>query len=224
MFSLRLPGLIWCVGFTINGFSASKDLPFKQDAAVPYSLSPELRAARFDKALIDRNGILYVLSDLGVARAFGTTLALDKSFRPLTGKKPLDIALHRGQIYYLYPDELISNGAAGKFRVGLAPGKFERIAFTEDGTGLLAGRSDIALVKNSQLSALGAPATNVITRIVSAQNDLFVIDTDTIHRLIGGRLTAFHRAPNLSAIAFRGREMIVGTTNGYYSINLDTSR
>jgi hypothetical protein len=213
-----------CLGLASNGFPAVKDLPFRQETSVKYALAPELHDAVFEKVLLDWNGIVYVLTRQGAARLFDSTLALDRSFRPLAGRKPLDLTVHRGQVYYLYPDELLSNGSAGKFQVELPPGKYERVAFAGDGTGLLAGNSGPALVKNNQVVPLVAPSTNAITRVFAWQNDLFVMDGTTIFRLANGRFVPLHRAPDATTLAFRGREMIVGTTNGYYSLNLDTGR
>jgi hypothetical protein len=72
-----------------------------QDVAVPLGNAPELAQAAFRKLCLDRNGVAYVLTDQGVARVFGQTLALDRSFRPLAGRVARDVALgSRGDLYF----------------------------------------------------------------------------------------------------------------------------
>src|SRR5262245_27345930 len=66
--------------------AAIPDLPFWQDTAVRIHHAPELTNAIFRKVLVDKENVVYVLTDKGVARIYDDNLALDKSFRPLAGK------------------------------------------------------------------------------------------------------------------------------------------
>src|SRR5258706_518158 len=93
----------------ISTTAAVKDVPFSQDVAVRISLQPELQGATFRRLLVDRDDVAYVLTDRGVARVFDTTLALDRSFRPLTGKQALDLTLGRGWVHYLFENQWLSN-------------------------------------------------------------------------------------------------------------------
>ena len=63
-----------------------------------------MNGATYHKLAIDREGIVYVLTSHGVTRLFDATLALDKSFRPLTGKRAFDITLRDGRLFYLFED------------------------------------------------------------------------------------------------------------------------
>lgn len=217
----------WCavfaIGLAINVPGAVKDLPFKQDTAVRVPIAPELKDASFQKILIGGDGIVYVLTDRGVARVFDSTLALDKTFRPLASKRPADIARHRGDLYYLFDDQLLSNGSAGKFLVRLTPGQYRHIAVTDEGAFLLAGDTRAALLRGNQPVPLD-PMTNAIKRVFAWQNDLLAITDDGVQRLIGSKLRPLHRAPDVTTLAFRGRDAIVGTSNGYFAVNLDTGR
>src|SRR5271166_5175965 len=68
------------------------DVLFWQDVAVPIHHAPELTNAVFKKLCVDKENVVYVLTGKGVARVFDDTLALDRSYRPLTGKIAKDIA------------------------------------------------------------------------------------------------------------------------------------
>ena len=135
----------WCaalfLALAVSTPAATKDLPFKQDIAVRISIAPELKGASFQKVLVAQGGIVDVLTDRGVARVFDSTLALDRSFRPLAGKRPVDIARYRGETYYLFEDQLLSNGSAGKFLVRLTAGRYPHLAVADDGAFLLAGNA-----------------------------------------------------------------------------------
>lgn len=221
LISLLAPGLL---SLTITANGAIRDVPFKQDSSVKFSLSKELHGAAFQELVIDRNGIVYLLTDRGVARLFETDVAPDRSFRPLANKRALDIAHYRGELYYLFDDQLLSNGSAGRFRTSLPPGQYTQVAFASDGSALVAGNSGAAMVKGSQVIPVENSGSNIVKRLFAWQNDLFAVTDNGIERLVGGKFKSLHRRADVTALAFRGRDMIVGTRNGYFALNLDTLR
>src|SRR2546422_6029211 len=110
-----------------------KDAPFRQDLSVKFAPAPELSGAIYHKLAIDREGIVYVLTSHGVTRLFDATLALDKSFRPLTGKRALDITLHDGRLFYLFEDRFLSNGSVGKPLVHLPHNVYRAFVVADGG-------------------------------------------------------------------------------------------
>ena len=107
---------------------AVKDTPFLQDVSVQFATSPDLQGAEFRKLAINRDGIVHVLTDRGLARLFENTLALDRSFRPLAGLRPRDISLQAGELFHLYDDRFLANGWAGKVKAHLPDGQFQKFA------------------------------------------------------------------------------------------------
>jgi hypothetical protein len=90
------------------------DDPFWQDVAVRFQHAPELTNAGFKKLRVDKENTVFVLTDRGVARIYDTTLALDRSFRPLAGRIPKDIALTSdGDLAYRFDEGWLSNGRSG---------------------------------------------------------------------------------------------------------------
>ena len=86
-----------------------------------------------------------------MARAFDNTVTLDRSFRPLTGKIPQDIALSSGgELYYLFDDRWLSNGDAGKPLGHFAGGTYSRLCVAEDGSVLLAGAQALGLASETR--------------------------------------------------------------------------
>ena len=130
----------WAVamGLLIEGWlcyaAAIPDTPFWQDKAVRIRTAPELQQATFRKLCIDKENVVYVLTDRGVARVFDDILVPDASFRPLAAQIPIDIAVSpSGDLYYLYADRWLSNGDNGRASGKIAPHSATRLTFGPHG-------------------------------------------------------------------------------------------
>jgi hypothetical protein len=135
--------------------AAEPDRPFLQDRSEQFRAEGELAGATLKKVHVNKDGIVYVLTDRGMARLFENRLALDQSFRPLIGKKILDTALARGEVYYLLEDRLICNGFAGTFAVKLPTNSFDHLAVAENGKALVSGPRKSALIEDGKLTEIG---------------------------------------------------------------------
>jgi hypothetical protein len=93
--------------------AAAPDVPFYQDRSEQFPAEGELAGATMKKVHVNKDGIVYVLTDRGMARLFGNRLALDRSFRPLIGKKVYDSWVEDGEIVYSLNGEIVCNGFAG---------------------------------------------------------------------------------------------------------------
>lgn len=131
---LLLAGLFIRTGL---GAAPIRDEPFWQDVAVAVATAPELEGASWRKLAIDKENVVYVLSDRGVARVMEERLVVDRSFRPLTGHRPRDIAVSpAGDLHYLFEDHWLSNGSNGR-PLGRLPGSAPagaRLEFGADGS------------------------------------------------------------------------------------------
>lgn len=184
-------------------------------------LAGELTNAVFRKLCVDKDDVPYVLTDKGVARVYDTTLALDRTFRPLSARVARDIALRPdGVLYYLYDDVWLSNGDSGQPLGHLPPGAFDRLAVTADGRVLLSGSGGLAVARGNELQRLTGEARP--GTLLSEGKELFVITRGQVERFLGrGALQALP-VMDATTLARQGRDLIVGTTNGYYVLNLET--
>ncbi len=205
-------------------WAAAKDTPFIQDRSIPFTLAPELRDAAFRRLAVEQDGIVYVLTDKGVARVFENTVALDKSFRPLAGRRALDIALRDGQLFYLYADLFLSNGSAGKPLGHLPAGVFQHLAVADDGRVFLAGEGTLGIFADGQLTRLDRPAGAHTGPLYVHAGQAFLILNDAIYRIADGRTSLFHQGQALTALAFRADEILVGTRRGYYGLDLKSGK
>lgn len=131
--AFRLVALLWLIAIATTGAPISDD-PFWQDTAVRIRHASALSNAVFQKVRVDRENVVYVLTDRGMARVFDDTLAYDRSYRPLAALVPRDIEVSsEGDLYYLYDDRILSNGRNGSFTKPLPKGEFNRLEPSSDG-------------------------------------------------------------------------------------------
>jgi hypothetical protein len=238
-FDLRFSLFAAAIAVVSTAWAGVKDTPFLQDRAVHFTLAPELEGAVFRKLELERDGIVFVLTDRGVGRRFDDTLALDRSFRPLASEKPRDITLGpNGRLYYLLTDRWLSNGDAGKplghfgspDQLGVpAP---SQIAVAANGDvrligGTQSGHLETTLFRNNQrLHKTQVPARHGRQVLYAHGNDFFLLSGDTVIRFTGTNHSVLTLETGRSAtcLAFRNDEMFVGTTNGYFALSLRTGQ
>ena len=213
------------MGLPLTMARSVADTPFLQDIAVRFQVNPELNGADYRKVFVNRDGIVYLLTDRGVARVFEQTVALDRSFRPLADLKPSDLTMQGGELLYLYEDRFLANGWAGKVKGHLPAGRFERFARADDGAVLLVGGTNVAVHRDGKLVELASPVaggTEIWPYAWGAE--LFLMSGSAIHRLRGEGWELFHSGSELTCLAFRANEMVVGTRRGFYALGLTDGR
>lgn len=199
--------------------AAVKDAPFLQDTAVRIENAPDLAGAKFLKLRIDRDGVVFVLTDKGVARLFEQRLALDHSFRPLSGLKALDINDHLGDLYYLYEDRILSNGQAGEPYWSLPKGAYRSFAVSEGNVLLVIGEAGLQRAFQKKLDPVDGLTSQVLKDIQPWRNEFFVAASNAVYRIQGTKAKLFTRTNlPITCLALHGVELLIGTTGGYYGL------
>ncbi len=205
--------------------AAVKDTTFLQDVSAKIQLAPELAGAGLKKLIIDRDGVVFVLTDKGVARLFDQTLALDQSFRPLTALKALSISKYNGDLYYLYEDRILSNASAGEPYTALPKASYSSFAMAEGGGIALVEGGKLSRVVQGKVSAVDGIPEPVGDALIAWRNEFFVGAGSTVYRVFGGRAKSFAQAPApITSLALRGTELLVGTTNGYLGVSVNDAK
>ena len=211
---------------SIIGVAGVPDRPFLQDYSIKYKLSSSLRSARFSRLLIDRNNVEYILTDRGVARVFDTKVALDQSFRPLANQHILDIALYRGDLFYLLSDRLLSNANAGRYLFHLPNYKYNHLAINNEAKVFLYGEEGAAILnlKNGELTAVRLPRGKLKTRILADGDGFLAAFDSTVYRLNERGYTGMytHHSNTLTVLSLLGEKLYVGTTGGYLVVDART--
>ena len=196
--------------------AGAPDRPFPQAISHQFALPDELRGTARQLA-VDQDGIVYLLTDKGVARLFDDRVALDRSYRPLAGKIATDLITVQGRLYYLFPEEVVSNRRAGKLVHKLSTA-FETFAVNEAEEVLLASRTGLSLLKDGQLNPV--PWEHGAIKHVAAAGKRFFALTD--HALSAGSSGSFQEAAEGHFTCFApgaGGEVLLGSTNGYRILN-----
>lgn len=205
----RLRNLILAC-LTITAHAAAPDIPFYQDRSEQFPAEGELAGATMKKVHVNKDGIVYVLTDRGMARLFGNKLAPDRSFRPLIGKKILDSDEARGEIFYLLEDSLVCNGFSGTFSIAVPTNQFERVVVLEPLTvlgqpdalkAIVWGQNEAAVIQNGIISAIDETSR---TSLISKK--IYGVDIS--------RKTQLWRMPPTATQVTVQKESWIGTTDG----------
>lgn len=196
-----------------------RDVPFQQDEAVRLHHDKALEGAQFRRLEVDREGTVFVLSDRGLARLFGDTLAPDQSFRALSALKPLDISCRQGRLYHLYDDRFLCNDFAGEPLGHLPKGQFSRLAVSSDGVVLLADSEGLAEWREGRIRPIAGWTGGKSIRVQADETGFLVLAGTELWRIRDGRASALCRADGLTCFAPRGPEMILGTRQGFVVVD-----
>ncbi|MBM3847829.1 MAG: hypothetical protein FJ405_16285, partial [Verrucomicrobia bacterium] len=205
-----------------SSLGAVKDSAFLQESSQKTRISPELDGADFKKLVIDRDGVVFVLTSKGVARLFENILALDKSHRPLAGLVASDITLHDGNVYYLFDDKFLSNELAGAPLTPLPKDTYRSLSIADGNMALLAGPEKVLRTFQKRIQPVEGIPAGFLPQFVPFRNEFFVASGAAVYRVFGTKAKLFHsvQAP-VTAMALRGVELIVATTNGFVGISVN---
>lgn len=218
--------LTWlAIAFCSVQVNAQED-SFVQTISGQYSVSDRGSIPKFLKAVVDYDDQVFVLSDRGVYFLFEGQLVPDNRYSSLAGKIPLDLAIQEGTgyLYYLYGDRFLSNSQAGKPFGKLPAGTYDRFTVNADGDLLLTGSGKAALFHNGRLVDAGKVSGEVKGLFVH-KGAFYVQAGDKVFWINGrNQLEEIIAVNGLQAIAFRGDELIAGTSSGYAVFSLRDRR
>ncbi len=194
------------------------DVPFAQAISRKYALPVDLRG-KVKEICIDREGIVYLRSELGVARLFDTEVRLDQSYRPLAGKVAKDLTVAGGKLYYLFPDEALSNRDAGKF-VRKLPREFQSFAVNSRNEVLLGQDRKLSILRATGLETL-AEVPQAILDLVSDKESFIAITANGAYDPFTSKFLA--ELEGTTAATFHRGSLVIGTTNGFLVLDSKSS-
>ncbi len=209
--------------FSTNLFAQVIDVPFRQATSVKYKLSDELKGAELKKVVVDYNDIVYVLTDKGLYRDYNENeISKDLFYRLLAIKNPVDITVQEstGYLYYLYADEFLTNAHAGTIYEYIPKDAYQRMLVNADDQVLLLGDKKAALYQRTEkLYEFKLPKGTLVEAYVYNEQ-FYYLTAEAIYRLEDDSWQKLHEGSNLTAITFKPNEIFVGTSDGYYSIDI----
>jgi len=200
------------------------DKPYLQDYAVKYPLleaDVDLRQVRSD-----RNGVVQVLSSTGLMRPANKGLAADNFFKPLGDMNILALHTYQQQFVYLTDKAVFSNAWAGKFYVEHKMPGASQVAMGRDFSFLLAGVERLGYFEDGRV--VWHKKLRNFTPLQVAYNEaddqFLVLGKDKIYTFDPrkNRLSTVYQGVGLTAMIRYGKQVVVGTDNGFLSLDAKT--
>jgi hypothetical protein len=220
-------GMLICLLFIKSAFAGTvnlpvKDQPYTVPVSIKYTLSPKWKDVRFRKLVLDGDNSVFILTDAGLFRDFpGEIISKDLRYASLADKYPVDICVQEGTgyLYYLYPDRFLTNKYAGAICGLLPENKYSHVAVNSKDDVLLIGeRTGVMYNRNTKVRELGLPHDGLV-RVYVSDDQFWYLSATGIYWLDRDKWVRIHSGKNLTAMAFNGDKIAVGTTDGYYVID-----
>ena len=208
-----------------------EDIPYLQDFAIKYYF--ENGDETVQKVYCDRNGVTQVLTSNGLYLPvnghfqYPGKLKMDKRYRPMPDKNIKDIIIFENQFVYLDDIAVFSNAWAGKLFSRHAMPNAEMVCAGENYNFLISDGSRLVYIKDSRLLWEGDLGEDTVLSIkYEKQTDQFLLlgstslysfrpdDQKVIQVYKGSEFTCFETIQE-------GKKIIIGTTNGYFTIHSD---
>ncbi|MEQ9442393.1 MAG: hypothetical protein RIG62_25360 [Cyclobacteriaceae bacterium] len=213
--------LLCCFWWLTLPLSATvPDTTYRQPVSVKYTLADELASAQLMKVAVNYDDIVYVLTDQGLYRVIDDQVVRDIGYRPLADKVPVDIAIQEesGHLYYLYPDQFLTNAHAGIPYATLPEGAFSQMAVNRDGTVLIAGEKQTAVYQKDAWTSLPDLAASILS-LTTNDGQFFALTEGGVYQLAGTEWKELHATEDATSMAFDGDQLMLGTHDGYYGIS-----
>ncbi len=199
------------------------DVPFKQATSVKYKFPNELKNAKLKKVLIDYNQIVYLLTDKGLYRDYNENeISKDLFYRLLATKIPIDITIQEatGYLYYLYADEYLTNAHAGTIYKYFPKDEYQKILVNADGKVMLFGNKNGTLYQQTQKVSDHKLPKGKLIEVYVYNKEFYYLTSGAIYRFEAGQWKTLHKGEKLTALAFKSNTISVGTSSGYYTIDI----
>lgn len=210
---------------------AYQDKPYQQDFSIKYELLQ--KHIKPYKVFCDRNGVVQVFSSAGLLKPdagaflYPGTLHPNVSYRPITDKKIQNLALYQNQFVYLDDHAVLSNAWAGKLFLPHSLTGAKYFAGGPDFSFLVSDGESLQYLKEDKILWKSSAPASLIDLLFDAERNVFWLLTKqsimvykikekTLNRVFGGsNFTAF-------ALLGKQKEIIVGTNNGYLTVDTET--
>jgi hypothetical protein len=209
-----------------------QDKSFTQDYSIRYTAAD--KSIKLKKVVSDRNGYIQIISSRGLLRPrngqflYPGTLVSDRQDKATSDKKISGIGTYRDQLVYIDDKAVLSNAWAGKlFSKHSLPGA-NIFAGGNNFTFLISDGKAIILLKDSQKLWEGTLSGEEVKDIkYDAANNLFwILGNASISTFSPEKkmVVKVMDGTNLTCIAPASGKLVVGTSDGYFTIDSKTMK
>ncbi len=223
--------LLTClIAGVINGQTVFRDTAYPQGYSVKYTVNTVKNVGQvtFKKVVSDRNGIVQVLSSEGILKKAGGQflypgqLVTDVAYRPLLDKKINNLCLYQNQFVYGDDKAVFSNAWAGKLYTQHTIADATLISMGNDFSFLISNGNSIQYFKRDKLLAEFTAEDKLLDILFDKKTNLFWLlsgHTVTVFNPDTKTTSPKYKGDDLTCFALTGKEVLVGTHNGYFKLN-----
>ena len=208
-----------------------KDTQFTQEYSIKYELADKNNKLRYVTS--DLNGVVQILSTSGLLKTYAGeflypgTLVPDKTYRPMADKKIGGLAKYKDQFVYVDDKAVVANAWAGRLYNKHTLAGASILAGGRDFSFLISDGTHLQYLQDSVVAWQGnspEPIRSILYDdklnkywLLSSQSLLsFSPDKKDIEKIFSGEnFTSF-------ALVTSGKEIVIGTTGGYLSVDPET--
>lgn len=222
-------------GRNSKGQPVYKDTAYMQTFSIKYGVSKlkDTTGLLLKKVRCDRNGVIQVYSSAGLLTVSGGQflypgqLVKDVSYQPMLNKKISNIGIYQNQFVYLDDKAVLSNAWAGSlYNRHTMPGA--SLFCGGDGFAfLLSDGNALQYVKDSKVIWEGSAADKLLDIIFDEPRNMYWLlgeSSVAVFSPVNKSVTIKYKSTGLTCftLAKNNSEVIVGTHNGYFSLNATT--
>ena len=201
------------------------DAPFLQEYSIKYYVQSD--SLHLLKVGCDRNGDVKILTSAGLFKPYDGqflypgTFEKDRSYRPMSVKKLVDMLIYQDQFVFLDDKTVLSNSWAGKLFSKHALPDARIFEAGKDFSFLVTNGKVIRLIKDSNVEWEGSfPGSKILSlRYDSSRNLFWLLGNNQLCNFdpVKKELKTVFRAGNLTCFDLTAdkRMIFIGTTNGY---------
>lgn len=207
---------------------AHTDKPFVQDYSTKYQRSDSVELLR---VYSDRNGVIEIATSQNLFKPhageflFPGTLVPQRYYRPIADKKIANLTRYKDHFVYVDDKAVLSNAWAGNLYVKHSLPAASMIAGGNDFDFLISDGKTIQYLKDSTITWEGKHPGRIIDLLFDgARNRFLILSGNNIHTFdpATSELKSQFTESGLTCIAISGNDIIVGTDDGYFSIDGET--
>ncbi|MBL0739659.1 hypothetical protein [Chryseolinea lacunae] len=209
------------------------DVAFQQDYSIKYNVTQEGVALK--KVVSDRNGVISIFSSAGLLKPYAGsflypgTLVADRTYRPIADKKITALNLYQHQFVYADDKALLSNAWAGELYTLYNIPTVSLLKGGKDKAFLLSDGHELEYVKDGKSVWKGKQSETILDIDYSTTADTFWLLTAngvSVFSVNDLSVKPFFSGKDLTSFALTesGKTLVVGTHDGYQSIDAATAQ
>lgn len=195
-----------------------QDKPYLQPVSEKYEFVNGIAQAG-DQLVIDREDNVYVLTSEGLYLKITDKMVINRQYRALQDKTPVDITIQSitGELYYLFEDHYLSNTHAGKPWGEFNSGQYTNIAVNKNGDVLLAGGHHFQL--NKEGSSTTGRESDAIEEVRAQGSDFYIKTRFGISRYQDGRFESVVNDSKITSWTTDENQLYIGNETGFYVVD-----